>query len=102
MTQTPLKTIKGVQNKIEELANFASANKNVHREVKQMAVDLKRMFVQALKEIVQMQKGLSEATVNPKDEKPKETINSTCQTEDRWNQKQGKRNQQRTPVVKPK
>lgn len=77
--------MKALQEKIGELVNFANTNISVHREIKQMASELKRTYMQAAKEIAQIQKSSREsrvALIKLQTEKKKVTKSGCCQTEE--------------------
>lgn len=57
LAQPVPKAIKELQEKVNDLVNFAGANKNAHKEVKQMVQYMKKLISQSMKEIQQLKIG---------------------------------------------
>lgn len=78
------KPMKSLQKKVEDLVSFAAANKNVHKEVKSIATDLKRLLMQTMKEVALLQgrnNELSEALMRKQSEEKKGYKDTGCQTD---------------------
>lgn len=70
--------LKSLQERIEELDKFAGANKNMHKEVKAIAIDLKKLVTQSIKEVAVLQNRNRELENRPTEGK-KEMRDSGCQ-----------------------
>lgn len=82
--QTAPRVIKSFQDKIEELARFAGTNKNVHKEVKLMSMDLRRLAAQSEMDFTLLHannRELKEALEKRSEDAKKVSRDNGCQTD---------------------